>query len=102
MVLLRFGICNGFSNNKTYFQLPSIEVVIKSPAPARDQKRPPIVVLVICPTRELAVQAAAEANALLKYHPSFGVQVVIGGTRLALEQKRMQANPCQVSFYEEI
>lgn len=50
----------------------------------------------MCPTRELAVQAAAEANALLKYHPSFGVQVVIGGTRLALEQKRMQANPCQI------
>ncbi|KAI6707758.1 hypothetical protein NL676_010720 [Syzygium grande] len=51
------------------FLLPSIEVVIKSPAPARDQKRPPIVVLVI---------------------------FVIGGTRLALEQKRMQANPCQI------
>lgn len=78
------------------FLLPSIEVVIKSSAPARDQKRPPILVLVMCPTRELAVQAAAEANALLKYHPSFGVQVVIGGTRLALEQKRMQANPCQI------
>lgn len=52
----------------------------------------------MCPTRELACQAAAEANTLLKYHPSIGVQVVIGGTRLALEQKRMQANPCQVSF----
>ena len=55
--------------------------------------------LIICPTRELASQAAAEANTLLKYHPSIGVQVVIGGTRLALEQKRMQANPCQVSFH---
>lgn len=80
------------------FQLPSIEVVANSPPIARDQKRPPILVLVICPTRELASQAAAEANTLLKYHPSIGVQVVIGGTRLALEQKRMQANPCQVSF----
>lgn len=64
----------------------------------RDEKRPPILVLVVCPTRELASQAAAEANTLLKYHPSIGVQVVIGGTRLALEQKRMQANPCQVSL----
>lgn len=80
------------------FQLPSIEVVAKSPPIARDQKRSPILVLVICPTRELASQAAAEANTLLKYHPSIGVQVVIGGTRLALEQKRMQANPCQVSL----
>ncbi|XP_052193126.1 DEAD-box ATP-dependent RNA helicase 31-like [Diospyros lotus] len=78
------------------FLLPSIEVVVKSPPVERDFKRPPILVLVICPTRELASQAAAEANTLLKYHPSIGVQVVIGGTRLALEQKRMQANPCQI------
>lgn len=79
------------------FQLPAIEIVVKSATMDRDQKRPPIIVLVICPTRELASQAAAEANKLLKYHPSIGVQVVIGGIRLALEQKRMQANPCQVS-----
>ncbi|GMN42933.1 hypothetical protein TIFTF001_012132 [Ficus carica] len=78
------------------FLLPSIEVVVNSPPIDRDQKRPPILVLVICPTRELASQAAMEANILLKYHPSLGVQVVIGGTRLALEQKRMQANPCQI------
>lgn len=79
------------------FQLPSIEVVVNSPPIGRDHKRPPISVLVICPTRELANQAAVEAGKLLKYHPSIGVQVVIGGTRLALEQKRMQANPCQVT-----
>ncbi|CAN4108404.1 unnamed protein product [Withania somnifera] len=78
------------------FLLPSIEVVVKSAPNTRDQKRPPIMVLVICPTRELATQAANEANTLLKYHPSIGVQVVIGGTRLTLEQKRMQANPCQI------
>lgn len=85
--------------SSSLFQLPSIEVVVKSP-PTGDQKRPPILVLVICPTRELATQAATEANTLLKYHPTIGVQVVIGGTRLALEQKRMQANPCQVSFHD--
>ncbi|CAJ1950392.1 unnamed protein product [Sphenostylis stenocarpa] len=78
------------------FLLPSIEVVVKSPPTDGDHRRPPIFVLVICPTRELASQAAAEANKLLKYHPTIGVQVVIGGTRLALEQKRMQANPCQI------
>lgn len=80
-----------------FMQLPSIEVVVKSPPSDRDHRWPPIFVLVICPTRELASQAAAEANKLLKYHPTIGVQVVIGGTRLALEQKRMQANPCQVN-----
>ncbi|XP_024007054.1 DEAD-box ATP-dependent RNA helicase 31 [Eutrema salsugineum] len=78
------------------FLLPSIEVVVKSPPTSPDNKRPPILALVICPTRELASQAATEANTLLKYHPSIGVQVVIGGTRLGLEQKRMQTNPCQI------
>ncbi|XP_047340830.1 DEAD-box ATP-dependent RNA helicase 31 isoform X2 [Impatiens glandulifera] len=78
------------------FLLPSIEVIAGLPPSGLDQKRPPIYVLVICPTRELAIQAAKEANALLKYHSAIGVQVVIGGTRLALEQKQMQANPCQI------
>ncbi|XP_006281746.2 DEAD-box ATP-dependent RNA helicase 31 [Capsella rubella] len=78
------------------FLLPSIEVVVKSPPTSPDNKRPPILALVICPTRELANQAATEANTLLKYHPTIGVQVVIGGTRLGLEQKRMQTNPCQI------
>ncbi|GMI98455.1 PIGMENT DEFECTIVE 340 [Hibiscus trionum] len=78
------------------FLLPSIEIVSKLPPVDRDVKRPPIHVLVICPTRELASQAASEAKTLLKYHPSIGVQVVIGGTRLALEQKNLQANPCQI------
>ncbi|KAL8115105.1 hypothetical protein AgCh_021795 [Apium graveolens] len=77
------------------FLLPSIEMISKTPTD-RNQKRPPILVLVICPTRELANQAAGEANKLIKYHSSIGVQVVIGGTRLATEQKLMQANPCQI------
>ncbi|XP_072984090.1 DEAD-box ATP-dependent RNA helicase 31-like [Typha latifolia] len=78
------------------FLLPAIEVVTKLPPIDCDQRRPPINVLVVCPTRELADQAAAEAGKLLKFHPSIGVQLVIGGTRLALEQKRMQTNPCQI------
>ncbi|MCL7035203.1 hypothetical protein MKW94_001477 [Papaver nudicaule] len=78
------------------FLLPAIEAVVKSASLDRDQKRPPINVLVVCPTRELASQAAAEATKLLKYHPTLGVQVVIGGVRQALEQKRLQANPCQI------
>ncbi|XP_019087013.1 PREDICTED: DEAD-box ATP-dependent RNA helicase 31-like [Camelina sativa] len=48
------------------FLLPSIEVVVKSPPTSPDNKRPPILALVICPTRELANQAATEANTLLK------------------------------------
>ncbi|XP_074563769.1 DEAD-box ATP-dependent RNA helicase 31-like isoform X2 [Curcuma longa] len=78
------------------FLLPAIEVISKLPPVDRDQRRPPINVLVICPTRELADQAAAEADKLIKFHPSICVQVVMGGTRLTLEQKRMQTNPCQI------
>ncbi|KAG6531792.1 hypothetical protein ZIOFF_005616 [Zingiber officinale] len=78
------------------FLLPAIEVISKLPTFDLDRKRPSINVLVICPTRELALQAAAEADKLLKYHPSIGVQAVIGGTRLTQEQRRMQANPCQI------
>jgi ATP-dependent RNA helicase MSS116 len=78
------------------FLLPSIEAVIKAPPASRDNRHPPIIVLVVCPTRELACQAAAEANILLKYHPSIGVQVVIGGTKLPTEQRRLQKSPCQI------
>ncbi|KAM0909668.1 hypothetical protein ACQ4PT_014668 [Festuca glaucescens] len=78
------------------FLLPAVEVISKLPPNDHDKKRPPISVVVVCPTRELADQAAAEANKLLKFHPSIGVQLVIGGTRMALEQKRMHTNPCQI------
>ncbi|XP_078176814.1 DEAD-box ATP-dependent RNA helicase 31-like isoform X2 [Carex rostrata] len=78
------------------FLLPAIELVAGLPSVDRDERRPPINVLVMCPTRELADQAAQEAIKLVKYHTSIGVQLVIGGTRLAIEQKRMQSNPCQI------
>ncbi|KAG4954650.1 hypothetical protein JHK87_040244 [Glycine soja] len=68
----------------------------KSPPSDRAHRWPTISILVICLSRELASQAAAEATKLLKYHPTIGVQVVIGGTRLALEHKRMQENPCHI------
>ncbi|CAF1881330.1 unnamed protein product [Brassica napus] len=79
------------------YLLPSIEAVIKSPPPAStDKKKPSIIVLVVCPTRELACQAAAEAKTLLKYHSSIGVDVVIGGKKLRAEQRRMQKHPCRI------
>ncbi|KAJ4837296.1 DEAD-box ATP-dependent RNA helicase 31 [Turnera subulata] len=79
------------------FLLPSIEVVVKSPqSTGLGPKQAPILVLVVCPTRELANQAAKETKTVLKHHPSVGVQVVIGGTNLALEQKQMRVKPCQI------
>lgn len=56
----------------------------------------PILVLVLCPTRELAIQLTAEANVLLKYHKGIGVQSLIGGTRFKLDQKRLESDPCQI------
>ncbi|KAL4322120.1 hypothetical protein AHAS_Ahas14G0178700 [Arachis hypogaea] len=60
-----------------------------SPPTERDHRRPPIHVIVICPTRELASQATTEVVELLKYHPTIGVQVVIGGTRLAIQYRSL-------------
>lgn len=81
------------------FQLPAIEAIVKSPPIAHDQKHSPILVLVLCPTRELASQVAAEAGKLLRYHPSIGAQVVIGGIKIAQEQKQMRKNSFQVSSF---
>ncbi|KAF0923547.1 hypothetical protein E2562_006429 [Oryza meyeriana var. granulata] len=78
------------------FLLPAIEALSTLPNSRRNQLRPSINLLVMCPTRELANQVAVEAKKLLKYHRSLGVQVVIGGTRLTQEQRSMQANPCQI------
>lgn len=61
-----------------------------------NQRVPPINVLILCPTRELAIQIAAETNVLLKYHDGIGVQTLIGGTRFKLDQKRLDSNPCQI------
>lgn len=60
------------------------------------QRVPPIFVLILCPTRELASQIAAEANALLKYHNGIGVQTLIGGTRFKDDQKRLESSPSQI------
>lgn len=78
-------------------QLPAIETVLK-PSTSRNQRVPPVHVLILCPTRELASQIAAEAKALLKYHEGIGVQTLVGGTRFKLDQKRLESEPCEVCF----
>lgn len=56
----------------------------------------PVFVLILCPTRELASQIAAETNVLLRYHDGIGMQTLVGGTRFKEDQKRLESNPCQV------
>ncbi|XP_060173112.1 probable DEAD-box ATP-dependent RNA helicase 48 isoform X2 [Lycium barbarum] len=78
------------------FLLPAIETVLKASSKKSNQRVPPIDVLILCPTRELASQIAAEANVLLKYHEGIGVQTLIGGTRFKEDQRRLESSPCQI------
>lgn len=80
-------------------QLPAIETVLKASRKKSAQRVPPIDVLILCPTRELASQIAAEANVLLKYHEGIGVQTLVGGTRFKEDQKRLECDPCQVYMH---
>ncbi|XP_059640204.1 probable DEAD-box ATP-dependent RNA helicase 48 [Cornus florida] len=78
------------------FLLPAIETVLKPSNSNRVRRVQPIYVLVLCPTRELASQIAAEANVMLKYHDGIGVQTLVGGTRFKVDQKRLESDPCQI------
>lgn len=78
------------------FLLPAIETVLKASITNARKRVPPICVLILCPTRELASQIAAEANVLLKFHDGIGVQTLVGGTRFKVDQKRLETEPCQI------
>ncbi|KAL5988506.1 putative DEAD-box ATP-dependent RNA helicase 48 [Asimina triloba] len=84
------------------FLLPAIETVNRATATSINQRVPPILALVLCPTRELASQIAAEANVFLKYHDGIGVQTLTGGTRFKVDQKRLDSDPCQNDSLEQI
>ena len=77
-------------------QLPAIESVLNAMKNNTNHRVSPIFALVLCPTRELAIQLTAEANVLLKHHDGIGVQSLIGGTRFKLDQRRLESEPCQV------
>lgn len=81
-------------------QLPAIESILK--AQKAQMGSSPIYVVVICPTRELASQVAAEAKMLTTFQRGLGVQVVIGGTNMASETKRLEKQPCQVSLLNHL
>ncbi|KAJ6393713.1 hypothetical protein OIU77_023030 [Salix suchowensis] len=78
------------------YLLPAIEAVLKARSSIAKQRVSPIYVLIICPTRELASQIAAEANAMLKYHDGIGMQTLVGGTRIKDDQRCLESDPCQI------
>ena len=65
------------------FLLPAIQNMIDS----RRSKSSGISMLVLSPTRELAIQIAKEADALLQRFPQYRVQFAIGGTNKNTEEK---------------
>ncbi|KAL4191671.1 hypothetical protein AMTRI_Chr07g81720 [Amborella trichopoda] len=78
------------------FMIPAIEAVLKACTSNTNQRFIPFLALVLCPTRELASQIAAEANVLLKYHDGLGTQTLVGGTRFKEDQKLLDGGPCQI------
>ncbi|KAL9252627.1 DEAD-box ATP-dependent RNA helicase 48-like protein [Drosera capensis] len=78
------------------FLVPAIDAVLKAATCNRVQRVPPIYVLILCPTRELASQLVAETRALLKYHHGLDVQGLIGGTRFKDDLKHIESNSCQI------
>lgn len=75
------------------FLLPAIEAILKA---SEGKARNPVYVLIVCPTRELAQQAAAEAKVLLQFHRGLGAQVVYGGSSIRGEQMNLSKSPCQI------
>jgi ATP-dependent RNA helicase MSS116 len=59
------------------FLIPAIQNFLKKPAPTNSTS---VRLLVLSPTRELALQIATEARVLLSNHPHLTVQTFIGGT----------------------
>ncbi|KAJ6962458.1 hypothetical protein NC652_001195 [Populus alba x Populus x berolinensis] len=78
------------------FLLPAIEAVLKARSSNAKLRVSPIYVLILCPTRELASQIAAEANAILKYHDGIVMQTLVGGTRFKDDQRCLESDPCQI------
>ncbi|KAJ3217122.1 hypothetical protein HDU67_008499 [Dinochytrium kinnereticum] len=74
------------------FLVPAIENLHRRWTGSKTLPSPTTVsVLVISPTRELAQQIAAEATALLTFHP-FQVQCCVGGTNMNSEARRLNSN----------
>ncbi|CAK9864690.1 unnamed protein product [Sphagnum jensenii] len=78
------------------FLLPAMETILKTQGSQSFVGRSPINVVVICPTRELASQAAKEATMLMTFQKGLGVQLVIGGTNMNSETKRLDKQLCQL------
>ena len=74
------------------FLIPSIERLARAPGGVAAGG---VHVMVLSPTRELAMQIANEAEALLTHH-TLASQCVYGGTNMRSEQTRMATRRCDI------
>lgn len=76
------------------FLLPAIEAVLE--ACTDSQEMSGVCSVIICPSRELAVQIFGRARSLLHFHTDIRVQVLTGGFRISKERKTVQTSSCQI------
>jgi len=69
------------------FLTPALQLV----KPRKSGKASGIDILVVSPTRELATQIAATAEAMTEFHPGARVQVVFGGTNAKTDVRRFDS-----------
>lgn len=77
------------------FLLPAIEAALEA-CPSSQSVRSDIISLIVCPTRELALQIFTQARTLLQFHTDFQVKVLTGGFRVSKERETLQASLCQI------
>ncbi|OAA47958.1 ATP-dependent RNA helicase MSS116 [Cordyceps fumosorosea ARSEF 2679] len=71
------------------FLLPALQTMLSRTRGAAVSRDSPTSLLVISPTRELAMQIAEEAKALLQRLPTYRVRVAIGGTNKDREERQI-------------
>jgi ATP-dependent RNA helicase MSS116 len=70
------------------FLLPAIERILQQP-PTETQNQA-VGILIISPTRELAMQIGDQAEKLTKFHSHISVQVIFGGTNINRDKTQFQ------------
>ncbi|KAL1411908.1 ATP-dependent RNA helicase [Vanrija albida] len=102
------GVAETGSGKTLAYSLPILSYLLRQPAPRAGQRRP-LTALVLCPTRELAIQVndhlskvlsyalddEAEAESKSKKPPRISIGTVVGGLS-AHKQKRILARGCDV------
>lgn len=71
------------------FLVPSIQRLLDSPAPPQSLTS----ILVLSPTRELALQIGVAAEGLLKAS-NYGVRCVVGGTNIETDKRQLKTQRC--------